>query len=145
MIFAQEKQVKMIGFFKIMIFPPGRYPQFPPNRTNLYIIELKESFQIGDNLSINVPYTMEITESWESGGSYGLFGAFCSTLFVDKHSSKTMNDFFGITTLAPYRTRELFPLVDDPDSKSKFTIILGRPVGEYQSVTNMELSRTEAK
>ncbi|ODM86617.1 Thyrotropin-releasing hormone-degrading ectoenzyme, partial [Orchesella cincta] len=47
------------------------------------------------------------------------------------------------TKLWPYHAKSVFPCFDDPSLKATFKIIIGRLDGQYRSLSNMEIAKTE--
>lgn len=108
--------------------------------TSTYVIELEDYFKAGERLEIYIPFVLKISSgkvlrSEENTPPSGfLLGNYTE---VNGKESR-----FAVTQLGPYRVREVFPLFDNPNLKTKFVIIVGR--WEWRmSLSNMEKSFTE--
>ncbi|CAL8123917.1 unnamed protein product [Orchesella dallaii] len=104
---------------------------------DLYFIELKETFQFGDRMQIYIPYSVPISQS----SSIGMFERL--VFHTDTTTSETSVSYLAATKLWPYHAKLVFPVFDDPSLKATFKIIIGRLDGNYRSLSNMEIAKTE--
>ncbi|ODM88677.1 Endoplasmic reticulum aminopeptidase 2 [Orchesella cincta] len=92
--------------------------KLPASGKYLYTISLEESFQLGDQMQIFIPYEVAVSDNNQVG-------------------------LFKPTNLWPYHAKSVFPCFDDPSLKATFNIIIGRLDGQYRSISNMEIGKTE--
>ncbi|ODM86667.1 Glutamyl aminopeptidase, partial [Orchesella cincta] len=109
--------------------------KFPTSGENLYTISLEESFQLGDQMQIFIPYEVAISDD----NQVGLF----KRGYAVEASNQTEIRFLSATKLWPYHAKSVFPCFDDPSLKATFKIIIGRLDGQYRSLSNMEIAKTE--
>ncbi|CAL8123911.1 unnamed protein product [Orchesella dallaii] len=100
---------------------------------DFYIIELEESFQLGDRLQIFIPYLVSMSQTENVGIYVGHY--------IDPSTNETR--YLSTTKLEPYHARKVFPLFNEPSLKATFNITIGRLDGKYHSLSNMEITHIE--
>lgn len=116
------------------------------NRRQLFRIQMEEEFKEGDVLLVCIPFGVKLLTPIKTADGLFLRPGISLVNFTDPENSNITRQIF-VTRLQPRRARRVFPLVDDPNIRTPFKIIVARDRKwtKGHSISNMEIDYTEEK